>query len=597
MASGSLQQSGRPLPESSWRRAIRAWNNFFFQPSDPTTLGLMRICAGIFVLYVHLAHTPDLYHFFGPTGWADQQLSDTLRKEFATPHVPWSWNDQQSYNIVPPMERRVRQAFLLNWAQNLPADLPRRREVLEYLLTLPGNPGQASEGLAFAEYLAIRPKNEMARPTSDNYRPSTDDERRQLLASLTKRTIEPADKNQLPTYVHDLPLERRQEIARAVERFVNTFARMSPGDVAMVFLHLNQQLTVPISARRETDPRSEFQRTMVFLTGQADPKVPDDDRGPFLPDNLEERREVLEYMTKWMVDPRKVYARGQYIFSFWFHITDPTAMAVVHVGVLIVMGLFALGLWTRITSVLTWIAVVSYINRCQQMVFGMDTMMNIATLYLMIGPSGATLSLDRWLEKRRALRELEKARRERRPTAEYEAILAGPRPSALATFITRCFQIHFCFIYAASGLSKLKGPAWWNHQAIWNTFANPEFSPVVFEPFMQFVVLLAENRWLAELLMSFGAVYTLFLEIAFPFLVWRPLLRPYMVMGAILLHTGIAFIMGLTVFGLFMLVLVMSFIPPETVKRWLELGSRTHTVSQPSTPHLARSESVRVEKV
>lgn len=594
MNTGQSQASGGSRTESRWQRAVRAWNDFFFKPSDPTTLGLMRICAGIFVLYVHLAHTPDLYHFFGPNGWADQQLADTLRKEFATPHVPWSWNDQQGYNIVPPMERRVRQAFLLNWAQHLPADASRRREVLDYLLSLPANPGHASEGLAFAEYLAIRPKNETARPTSDNYRAATDDERRQLLAKLTKPTIEPADHNQIPTFMRDWPLERRQQIARSVERFVNSFARMPAGDVAMVFLHLNQQLTVPISARRETDPRSEFQRTMLFLTGQPDPNIPDDDRGPFLPDNLEERREVLEYMTKWMVDPRRVYARGQYIFSFWFHITDPTAMAVVHVGVLIVMGMFALGLWTRITSVLTWIAVVSYINRCQQMVFGMDTMMNIATLYLMIGPSGAALSLDRWLEKRRAIRELEKARRDHRPTAEWEAILAGPKPSALATFITRCFQIHFCFIYAASGLSKLKGPAWWNHQAIWNTFANPEFSPVVFEPFLQFVILLAEHRWLAEILMSFGAVYTLFLEIAFPFLVWRPVLRPYMVIGAILLHTGIAFLMGLTVFGLFMLVLVMSFIPPETVKRWLELGKTNQPESTLPGPHRTRAETVRV---
>src|SRR5262249_50246146 len=82
------------------------------------------------------------------------------------------------------------------------------------------------------------------------------------------------------------------------------------------------------------------------------------------------------------------------------------------------------------------------------------------------------------------------------------------------------------------------------------------------------------TRWLAEIVMSLGAAYTLFLEIGFPFLVWRPTLRPYMLMAAILLHTGIAVFMGLTVFGLFMLVLLMAFIPPETIKRWLELGER-----------------------
>ena len=52
-------------------------------------------------------------------------------------------------------------------------------------------------------------------------------------------------------------------------------------------------------------------------------------------------------------------------------------MAVVHVGVLILILLFTLGLFTRVTSVLVWLAAVRYIHRTQQVLFGMDTMMNI----------------------------------------------------------------------------------------------------------------------------------------------------------------------------------------------------------------------------
>jgi hypothetical protein len=133
-------------------------------------------------------------------------------------------------------------------------------------------------------------------------------------------------------------------------------------------------------------------------------------------------------------------------------------------------------------------------------------------------------------------------------------------------------QINFCFIYAASGLSKLKGPAWWGHTAIWTTMANPEFSPTIYAPYRWFLLQLSDYRWASELMMSAGAVYTLALEIGLPFLVWRPKLRPYMVIAAILLHTGIAVFMGLTVFGLFMMTLLMSFVPPQTVSRWLELG-------------------------
>src|SRR5262249_21171251 len=162
-------------------------------------------------------------------------------------------------------------------------------------------------------------------------------------------------------------------------------------------------------------------------------------------------------------------------------------------------------LYTRITSVLTWIAIISYVNRNQQVLFGMDTMMNIAMIYLMIAPSGATLSLDRWLAKRRAARELEEARRNKQGTRELEMILAGPQPSFMAQFVTRLVQIHFCFIYMASGLAKLKGPAWWSHEAIWSTMTNPEFSPTVFRPYLWGLMHMSGLRPVCELIMSFGA--------------------------------------------------------------------------------------------
>ena len=40
----------------------------------------------------------------------------------------------------------------------------------------------------------------------------------------------------------------------------------------------------------------------------------------------------------------------------------------------------------------------------------------------------------------------------------------------------RLIQVHFCFIYVAAGLSKLKGAAWWNGQAFWDVMVNPEFT-------------------------------------------------------------------------------------------------------------------------
>src|SRR5207249_8487781 len=65
-----------------------------------------------------------------------------------------------------------------------------------------------------------------------------------------------------------------------------------------------------------------------------------------------------------------------------FHITNSKLMAATHVLVLIFIVLFTVGFCTRVTSVLTWLAVVGYIHRTNQILFGMDTMMNILLIYL-----------------------------------------------------------------------------------------------------------------------------------------------------------------------------------------------------------------------
>ena len=41
---------------SPWQR----WKDFWFSAADPTTLGFIRICTGLLVLYIHLAYSLDL---------------------------------------------------------------------------------------------------------------------------------------------------------------------------------------------------------------------------------------------------------------------------------------------------------------------------------------------------------------------------------------------------------------------------------------------------------------------------------------------------------------------------------------------------------
>ncbi len=121
---------------------------------------------------------------------------------------------------------------------------------------------------------------------------------------------------------------------------------------------------------------------------------------PAYPASAKEKEEIFDYMAKHSgFDPRLAYSIGQPAWSIWFHVTDPAAMTVIHGLVVLVTFLFTIGLCTRVTSVLTWMTSLWYIHRNPVLLFGVDTMMVILLLYLMIGPSGAALSVDRLIAR------------------------------------------------------------------------------------------------------------------------------------------------------------------------------------------------------
>src|SRR5262249_16637790 len=131
------------------------------------------------------------------------------------------------------------------------------------------------EALGFAEELAIQPKLDASnRPTSRDYRLTTDEERQERLDALTRKDLTEKHKRRIPQYMHDLTQPVREAIHRDVLAFVNTFKGENPGSVAKIMLHLQFQAMTPIRSLRANDPRSELQRTLIFLTQEEDPSHP-----------------------------------------------------------------------------------------------------------------------------------------------------------------------------------------------------------------------------------------------------------------------------------------------------------------------------------
>jgi hypothetical protein len=239
---------------------------------------------------------------------------------------------------------------------------------------------------------------------------------------------------------------------------------------------------------------------------------------------------------------RPPVGRHSFSWSYFWLIDSPKVLWGAHIAALVVFALFTLGLWSRVTSILAYLITVAYLNRTPGAQFGLDNVNVMLAMYLMIGPTGAAYSLDRWLARRRAGGQL--------PVAP---------PSITANIATRLIQLHMCVIYLSAGTGKLMGESWWNGEAIWMSFANLEYQSM-------------DMTWLADYPMTVNLMthVTIFWEVSFCFLVWHRLLRPLVLAVSVPLHLGIAFCMGMITFGLVMLIGCLSFVSPWLIRTVLE---------------------------
>jgi hypothetical protein len=147
------------------------------------------------------------------------------------------------------------------------------------------------------------------------------------------------------------------------------------------------------------------------------------------------------------------------------------------------------------------------------------------------------LSADRWLAVRRG-----------------RAAAGRPEPSTWANLALRLINVHMCVIYFFAAISKLQGEAWWNGEAMWRAFANYEYQSI-------------DMTWMAwhPRLLDLATHVSVLWELSFCALIWRPRLRPIVLLGAVVLHVGIGACLGMWTFGLIMLVGCASFLPPEAV--------------------------------
>lgn len=223
--------------------------------------------------------------------------------------------------------------------------------------------------------------------------------------------------------------------------------------------------------------------------------------------------------------------RGSVGWSLWLAVPD--ALLIPAFGLaLVVLALFTVGLFSRVTAPMAWVIAVSTSRRVPVMLFGFDQIVAIWALYLAVScASGAAWSLDRWLAQRRG-------------------VSGPPRLSIPANLGLRLIQLHLCIVYGMAGLAKLQGPAWWNGTAFGLVLMTSEFRSLI------------DVSWLVryEVAVNLATHTTMAFELLYPILIWNRWARPLLLAVAVALHLGIGVTLGLNEFGLAMIAGNLAFL-------------------------------------
>lgn len=259
-----------------------------------------------------------------------------------------------------------------------------------------------------------------------------------------------------------------------------------------------------------------------------------------------------------------VHNQNPMIWSFWFSVPDPL-LRPVWIGCLVVLALFTLGMFSRVTAVLAWVIVTSTLRRATILGYGYDQVACTLMLYLAVaGASGQAVSLDRFFSRWKQFRE---ELRTRRPKGDWSPGTGAPTATISANIALRLIQLHLVLIYGMAGIAKLQGQGWWAGFAVWPTLVDAEFGSF-------------DLSWLASfpLLINFLTHLTIALELGYPTLVWIPNARPLLLALVVVMHLGISFSLGLVEFALAMIAANVAFVSGA----WLRSLVAGRTCTQPA---------------
>jgi hypothetical protein len=203
---------------------------------------------------------------------------------------------------------------------------------------------------------------------------------------------------------------------------------------------------------------------------------------------------------------------------------------------LVAAVLLALGLFTRISSIVVFLCLTSIDQRNLYILHGGDTFMRVAGFFLMFAPAGAALSLDRLIRIRKG----------------KESVEIRPRPP----WAQRMIQFELALLYFVTFCWKASGTAWVNGTALFYVTHLDELRRFPIPAFLQNPLVLKIATWL-----------TLALEFSLGVLIWFKELRYSILALGVILHLCLEYALNIPLFQWEILSAYVLFIDPEDLKR------------------------------
>lgn len=201
-----------------------------------------------------------------------------------------------------------------------------------------------------------------------------------------------------------------------------------------------------------------------------------------------------------------------------------------------------LGLFTRASTVLLYLGLLSLQRHCPLNFDGGDLFMRLCALILCFSHAGDAFSLDNLIKQ-----------------ARQSESQQAHQPALSQPWAQRLLQVQLSLVYFHSFLCKIQGVCWQKGLAIyWST----RFADLIRFPCPPLTDTLLGSQ--------IGTYFTLVIEFLLFTLVWFKPLRYWILLGGVILHLGIDWCMNLPGFETLFIAAYVNFIDPADLEKALD---------------------------